>query len=159
VYEKETRVSVDIEVVIGSALRHVRRLRGLNLHDVEARSGGDLKATTVAAYERGERTVSLERFFRLCDLYEIAPERLVAEISRVREGRSSVVIDPERIEHLGSVEGLLVADFVHSVRGLRRTPSEGAITLRAGDLEVLASASGQPPQGLLRKIDDALSRS
>ena len=37
-------------------------------------------ATSVAGYERGERNISLERFVLLCRLYEVPPERLLAEI-------------------------------------------------------------------------------
>ncbi len=128
------------------------------MHDVESRSGGDLKRTTVAAYERGERAVSVERFFRLCRQYDIAPERLIAEISRASAGRASVVVDQDRIDRLGSVEALLVSDFVHSVREMRGDPHGGVITLRVGDLQVLASASGEPTDELLAKIGIALDR-
>lgn len=147
----------EIAVVVGRVLRHARQSRGLTLRDVGLRSGGAFKPTAVAGYERGERAISLERLFELCRLYEIPPERLIAEISRIVEGHPPVVVDLQEIEGLGSTEALLVADFVHEVRGMRRrTPPGDTVTLRAGDLEVLASASGHRPDELLPKIAPAL---
>ena len=54
------------------------------------RSGGRFKPSSVASYERGERQISLERFFALAEVYDVTPERVVAAIAyhleRDREG-------------------------------------------------------------------------
>lgn len=39
----------------------------------------------MASYERGERQISLERFFALAEVYEVAPERIVAAIAHELE--------------------------------------------------------------------------
>ena len=60
--------------------------RGLSLRQVTVRSGGRFKPSSVASYERGERMISLERLFALAEVYEVAPERIVAAIAHRLEG-------------------------------------------------------------------------
>lgn len=71
-------------------MRQVRAGRSLSLRQVTVRSGGRFKPSSVASYERGERQISLERFFSLAEVYDVAPERIVAAIAyrleRQREG-------------------------------------------------------------------------
>jgi transcriptional regulator with XRE-family HTH domain len=78
-------------------LRQVREGRSLSLRQVTVRSGGRFKPSSVASYERGERQISLERFFSLAEVYEVAPERIVAAIAyrleRQREGDHPAVKD------------------------------------------------------------------
>ena len=42
---------------VGERLRAIRRQKGLSLHDVEARSTLEFKASVLGAYERGERAI------------------------------------------------------------------------------------------------------
>lgn len=60
--------------------------RALSLRQVTVRSGGRFKPSSVASYERGERMISLERLFALAEVYEVAPERIVAAIAHRVEG-------------------------------------------------------------------------
>ena len=48
---------------VGRALRRARLARGLTLRQVGERSLGAFKPTAVAGYERGERAISLKRFY------------------------------------------------------------------------------------------------
>ena len=64
---------------VGSALRRSRQAQGLTLRDVGIRSGGIFTPTAVAGYERGERSISLQRFCDLATFYGVAPEDLLAE--------------------------------------------------------------------------------
>src|SRR3990172_6767596 len=118
------RVDAEIALEVGRALRHARRSRGLTLREVGMRSGGALRPTAVAGYERGERDISLRRFIQLAGLYAIPPARLVGEIDRRIQDRPQVTIDVPAIERLGTTEGMLVADFVHEVRTLRRSGAD-----------------------------------
>ncbi len=63
---------------LGTALRSARRERGLKLRDVAMWSGRRFAPTTVAGYEHGQRSISVERFCALADLYGTAPEELLA---------------------------------------------------------------------------------
>jgi transcriptional regulator with XRE-family HTH domain len=62
---------------IGDRLRAIRRQQGLSLHDVEARSGQEFKASVLGAYERGERALSVTRLLRLAELYDVPPDQLL----------------------------------------------------------------------------------
>lgn len=148
-----------IAVEIGRALRRARLARGLTLRDVSTASGGRFKATSVAGYERGERSISLERYVSLCAVYGVRPERLLVDIVSAIEGRSEPEIDLTVLEALGTGESALVSGFVRQVRTLRGAEDEDTIVLRAGDLEVLATASGKRPEELLEILRPVLRRS
>jgi transcriptional regulator with XRE-family HTH domain len=141
-----------IAVEIGRALRRLRRAHGLTLVDVATMSNGTFKATSVAGYERGERSITLERFCNLCQLYGLAPDRVLAEILRRTEGRIEPEIDLATLESLGTTESALLSGFARQVRGLRGEPQADTITLRAGDLEVLATAEGRQPEELAKAL-------
>src|SRR5947207_9519555 len=64
-------------VQVGERLRAIRRQKGLSLHDVEARSGQEFKASVLGAYERGERAISVSRLLRLAELYRVPPDQLL----------------------------------------------------------------------------------
>jgi transcriptional regulator with XRE-family HTH domain len=127
---------------IGAGLRRAREARRLTLRDVAAVSGDRFKATSVASYERGERAISVVRFCELCRFYGVRPDRLLGEIVRSVAGAEEPVIDIAILESLGSEEAALVSGFVQQVRALRGEVEEETIVLRAGDLEVLATAAG-----------------
>lgn len=140
-------------VETGRALRTVRRSRGLTLRELPDASGGGFKPSAVAAYERGDRTISLERFCALCRVYEVDPVRLLADILRELEGRRPVVIDIARLEELPRPDRDLVRRFVGQVRALRGQLAGEAITIRVGDLEVLATTAGRRGDELLELLD------
>ncbi len=62
---------------VGERLRAIRRQKGLSLHDVEARSGMEFKASVLGAYERGERAISVPRLLRLAEIYEVPSDQLL----------------------------------------------------------------------------------
>src|SRR6266550_9143207 len=63
----------------GSMLRRARRSRHLTLNDVMALTAGRFKPSVLGGYERGERTLSIDRFCELAVLYGVSPDRLLAE--------------------------------------------------------------------------------
>ena len=134
---------------VGIALRRARRARGLTLRAVSTLSDGRYKPTSIAGYERGERSISLERFCDLCRLYDVDPSTLLTEILETAGSAPEPGLDLERLEALGSSEAALVAGFVREIRTLRRGRPSDAIVLRAGDVEVLATAAGKRPEDLI----------
>jgi transcriptional regulator with XRE-family HTH domain len=150
--------SFDLEA--GRVLRRARLSRGLTLRQVGVQSGGAFKATAVAGYERGERSISLGRFCDLAAIYEIPPERLLAEVARAAAGRPSAIVDLALLESIEGVEAETVAGFVRNVRHLRGGNGEngGTVVLRAVDLAVVATAAGTRPDELLERIAPALRR-
>lgn len=83
---------------VGHALRRARRARGFTLRDVAVRSGGAFKPTAVAAYERAERSISLQRFCELAELCGVRPELLLAEVMMKRGGHGQEMVDLTRLE-------------------------------------------------------------
>ena len=52
-------------------LRKIRKLKGLSLQQVEALSNGLHKAVVVGSYERGSRSISVDRLIALAQLYNV----------------------------------------------------------------------------------------
>ena len=146
----------DLRVEVGRALRRARRARGLTLRDVGTRSAGRFKATAVAGYERAERSISVERFCELCQLYEMAPERLLLQALWHLSGRPDPTIDRGRMVELPTEERDSVGDFLEQVLRMRGDGREETITLRIRDLEVLATVSGHRLEEFLEHLRPAL---
>ena len=140
---------------VGSALRRARKARGLTLREVMRISSDEFNPSTLASYERADRPVSIERFFRLTRLYGISPVRLLADVVRRIEGRPRVLIDVGRLRHLGGAEAGILDGFSRNVSLLRRSPVGDTIALREGDLEVLATATGRRMDEFLDAITSA----
>jgi len=147
---------------IGRALRRARRERGLTLREASRLSGGRFKPTSLAGYERAERSIPLERFCELASLYGVEPDRLLASAVRAWEGRPELVVDVARATSIGGPEGRMLATFVQEIIELRgETEAEAeaeaeteaeTVTIRAADLEILASASGRTPAAVYKEI-------
>jgi len=148
-----------VAVEIGRALRQARRDRGLTLKDVARLSGNRFRPTSVAGYERAERSISVERFCALARLYGVAPDRLLSRAIRESEGKPEIVIDVASAERLSGAEGRLVAGFVEELLSLRGEPASGSIVIRSSDLEILASSSGKRADALLEDIRAAIRES
>jgi transcriptional regulator with XRE-family HTH domain len=138
---------------IGSVLRRIRRERDRTLKQVELRSGGRFKATSLAGYERGERDISLRRFLELCDVYEVDAGRLVSGIQRDLLSTTPIRVDPDRVAYLTGDLAEVLARHVDRVRSARGPSSEGgALALRHSDLEILATLAGVAPEDLVTFI-------
>ena len=62
---------------LGANLRRARNQNHMSLRTMEELTEGQFKASILGAYERGERSVSVERFHVLCFLYRTKPEELL----------------------------------------------------------------------------------
>lgn len=142
----------------GRALRRARAARGLTLRQVSTLTEGQFKATSVAGYERGERTISVERFCHLCDLYQVSPQAILGDIVRAVAGTTEPEIDLTRLEEMGTVERTLVAGFVRQIQEQRHGSPSETIVLREADLDVLATAAGTTREELAGALDPAIRR-
>jgi transcriptional regulator with XRE-family HTH domain len=141
---------------VGAALRRAREGRGLTLRDVMSASSGALNPSTLASYERATRTVPIERFYRIAILYGISPVRLLADVVRRVEGRPAVRIDVRRVRSMGGAEAAIVDGFIRNVFILRDQDVADTVSLREGDLEVLATATGRRVEAFRDAIEPAL---
>jgi transcriptional regulator with XRE-family HTH domain len=151
---------VRFAVTVGETLREARRRRGLTLQQVGSASNGRFKASAVGGYERGERMISLERFEELSRVYGIPADRLLGEVmDRLEpEGRGRVVLDLNRLPLLDARERELVSRFISGVRAQRGSFLGDVITLRSGDMEVLAMEAEVAPATLVRRLTPAIRR-
>jgi transcriptional regulator with XRE-family HTH domain len=147
---------------VGERLRAIRRQKGLSLHDVEARSNLEFKASVLGAYERGERAISVPRLLRLAEIYEVPadqllPRELDGEISLVDPGGASMTmeagftIDLVRLHDIDDPDAQILSRFATSIQLERQDFNGRMLTIRRSDLRVLAAVMG-------RKIDELGAR-
>lgn len=137
-------------VELGERLRNVRQQQDLSLHDVEAASDGELKASVVGAYERGERAVSVSRLRTLADFYRVPVSTLLPATGGQRpatapEPGDRLVIDLTRLDDgLVKVEERAVIErYVGAIQAQRGDYNGRILTVRASDVRALAAVLDQ----------------
>lgn len=142
------------ETHVGDRLRAIRRQKGLSLHDVEARSETEFKASVLGAYERGERAISVPRLLRLSEIYEVPPDQLLPNGSgpeidltdRVVDVDDAFVIDLVRLQALDDPEAQVLARYASTIQLQRQDFNGRLLTIRRDDLRVLAAVLGRRPE-------------
>jgi transcriptional regulator with XRE-family HTH domain len=139
---------------VGERLRAIRRQKGLSLHDVEARSTLEFKASVLGAYERGERAISVPRLLRLAEIYEVPADQLLprefdGEISLVESAGGSIdqgaafAIDLVRLHDVDDPDAQIISRFASSIQLERQDFNGRMLTIRRADLRVLAACMGR----------------
>jgi transcriptional regulator with XRE-family HTH domain len=148
---------------VGERLRSIRRQKGLSLHDVEARSGNEFKASVLGAYERGERAISVPRLMRLAEIYSVPADQLLprnAEIEIDLTDRDSgpfeegFTIDLERLRALEDPDGAVLSRYAATIQLQRQDFNGRILTIRRDDLRVLAAVLGRSPEDLIARLDE-----
>lgn len=157
---------------VGAQLRSVRKHAGLSLHDVAARSGREFKASTLGAYERGERTISVPRLRRLADIYgvtirELLPRDIAIEIDLTidRNGIVPGALPPTRHEStfatidLPAIYALepphdeMMQRYVSMVQRQRGEFGGRVLTIRHDDGVALAGLLGESAPLVVRRAE------
>lgn len=146
----------DYAVRLGDRLRNVRQQQRLSLHDVETASGGELKASVVGAYERGERAISVSRLRTLADFYGVPVAQILpGDGPRVEvqgPGTGGLRIDLARLQLQEGRAAEVVARYVDAIQ-VRRGDFNGRIlTIRSGDLQALAAVLNVAPDDLRAEL-------
>lgn len=121
-------------ITIGENLRAARRCRSWSLHDLEAASRGEFKASVLGAYERSERAISVARLCRLAEVLDVAAASLLPELGQP----DPVVLDLSAAESLSPVQGDFVERFLTTIQVMRRDVKGPTLAVRQADLKVLA---------------------
>jgi transcriptional regulator with XRE-family HTH domain len=135
---------------VGDRLRAIRRQKGLSLHEVEARSGQEFKASVLGAYERGERALSVSRLVRLAELYDVPADQLLPRTTEVEidiTDRASTfddgfTIDLVALQDTQEPDAEALARYAARVQLQRQDFNGRFLTIRRDDLQVLAAALG-----------------
>jgi transcriptional regulator with XRE-family HTH domain len=146
---------------VGDRLRAIRRQKGLSLHEVEARSGQEFKASVLGAYERGERALSVARLVRLAELYDVPPDQLMprdveVEIDLTDNGRldEGFTIDLVRLHELHEPDAEALGRYAARVQVQRQDFNGRFLTIRRDDLRVLAAVLGRSLEELGARLDE-----
>ena len=150
---------------VGERLRAIRRQKGLSLHDVEARSNLEFKASVLGAYERGERAISVPRLLRLAEIYEVPGDQLLpreleaavslldAEAGDGIDPNAKFTIDLVRLHELDDPDAHILDRFATSLQRERQDFNGRMLTIRRSDLRVLASCMGRSLEELGSRLE------
>jgi transcriptional regulator with XRE-family HTH domain len=143
---------------VGASLRAARLDAGFSLEQLARRSGGRYKPSSLGGYERGERTISIPRFCDLAELLGVPADQLLSRALRYLdpEKHGEVMIDLGRLPD--SAAGRRVAEYAHTVKSMRGDFLSDVLTLRAGDLRVIARTSAMPMRRLVSNLGQAIRR-
>ena len=150
------------EALVGERLRSIRRQKGLSLHDVEARSGMEFKASVLGAYERGERAISVPRLLRLAEIYQVPGDQLLPRSAEVDADvtqrddpfEEGFTIDLERLRELDDPEASVLSRYAETIQLQRQDFNGRLLTIRRDDLRVLAAVLGRRAEDLARRLDE-----
>jgi transcriptional regulator with XRE-family HTH domain len=155
------RVAISTQRV-GDRLRSIRRQKGLSLHEVEAMSNEEFKASVLGAYERGERSISVPRLQRLARFYGVPVDQLLprdADDEAAGDSHSpgaspgKVRIDLVRLLETEGPECTVLQRYVSMVQMQRGDFNGRVLTIRSDDLRALASVLEQSPEVLLGRLE------
>ena len=139
--------------LVGEKLRKMRQERGMSLQEVCTLSGGSFVVSTLSAYERGKRSLSLERVHELAGIYGQSTNSLLdvdnqPDLQRSVAGNTPLRIRLESLARLTPDERRPLETYLDFLRQLRNDPARDMLTLRKDDLVYLSSLYGVRPQAL-----------
>jgi len=147
---------------VGERLRAIRRQKGLSLHDVEARSALEFKASVLGAYERGERAISVPRLIRLAEIYSVPTDQLLPrgsepseiDLTERSEGdEGGFTIDLVKLHELEDSDASVLERYASTIQLQRQDFNGRMLTIRRDDLRVLAAVLGRSPEELGVRLD------
>lgn len=141
---------------VGERLRAIRRQKGLSLHDVEARSSMEFKASVLGAYERGERAISVPRLLRLSEIYEVPSDQLLprdhadGEINLSDGDRrpgvdmsTGYTVDLVRLHETDDPDASILSRYASTIQLERQDFNGRLLTIRREDMRILAAVLGR----------------
>jgi transcriptional regulator with XRE-family HTH domain len=139
--------------LVGEKLRKMRQERGMSLQEVCSLSGGSFVVSTLSAYERGKRSLSLERLNELAGIYGQSPTSLLdiddqPDFQRSIAGNTPLRVRLESLARLAPEERRPLETYLAFLRQLRNDPARDLLTIRKEDLAYLSSLYGVRPQAL-----------
>ena len=139
--------------LVGEKLRRMRQDRNMSLQEVCSRSGGSFVVSTLSAYERGKRSLSLERLCELAAIYGQSPMTILdiedePEFQRALTTNGPLRIRLDSLQRLSEEERKPLETYLSFLRELRNDPARDMLTIRKEDLNYLSGLYGVRPQAL-----------
>ena len=143
---------------LGEILRETRLEVGLTLRQLEMATQGRFKPSAVGGYERGERDISAVRLVELADALQTRPDALVAAAMRrlQPDAYRSVSVNLDRLAALPGQTPVLVGGLAQRLKLQRGDPFTDVVTIRAGDLAIIASEARCSPDEVIAGIQGAV---
>jgi hypothetical protein len=110
------------------------------LADFEIHSGGTVTAVAMGSYERGTRTLSINKLLVICDIFQISPIHILAPAQELNTADSSGrhIYDLRALQGLPqSTEKTHLLAYIHQIIRERGDWKGAVISLRASDVENL----------------------
>src|SRR5437660_11552368 len=144
----------DYAKALGSKLRGIRQQQGLSLHGVEEKSRGRWKAVVVGSYERGDRSVTVQKLAELADFYGVpVSELLPGDAAPTAMAPSpKLVIDLERMSQLPREKAGPLARYVAPIQSQRGDYNGRVLSIRQEDLRSLAVIYDASPSQLTEQL-------
>jgi transcriptional regulator with XRE-family HTH domain len=147
-------------VQVGERLRAIRKQKRLSLHDVEAQSVQEFKASVLGAYERGERALSLPRLDRLAQFYRVPVDQL---LPRNHNGdtagddstgvRPKLAIDILKLSQLQGAPFEMLTRFMRMIQVQRQDFNGRVLTIRADDKRAIAAMLDIPVDQVALRLE------
>ena len=133
-------MSQDYAHALGARLRAIRAQQGLSLHGVEEKSEGRWKAVVVGSYERGDRSVTVQRLAELADFYAVPVSELLPDSapSGAAEPPPRLIIDLEKLQVVPAERAGPLARYAAAIQSQRGDYNGKVLTIRSEDLRSLA---------------------
>lgn len=142
---------------LGSRLRTARQRRGLTRADVERRSDGRWKVSSLSAYERGLRSLKVQHLAELAELYQVPVTSLLPELELGDGSRPAqippIVLNLDRLRKLPPTRTGPLRRWIAMTPGRRSEDDRHTLAIRRSDLPVLAKIYNTTPTGLLERLD------
>ena len=125
---------------LGARLRAIRTQQGLSLHGVEEKSRGRWKAVVVGSYERGDRSVTVQKLADLAEFYGVPVSELLPGdvLPTLIAPSPKLVIDLERMAQLPKDQAGPLARYVATIQSQRGDYNGRVLSIRQEDLRALA---------------------
>jgi transcriptional regulator with XRE-family HTH domain len=142
-------------ISVGESLRRFRLRQGLTLTEVSQRSGSRFTASSLGAYERNDRAITVDRLRELADVYGVdvallfpgaGPDTDESTIDLVSlESRVGIVVDLNRFRVVESDAADAVMAFGTAIKAMRREATSSVLVVRRSDASMLAAALRADP--------------
>jgi transcriptional regulator with XRE-family HTH domain len=145
-------------VLVGERLRTIRKQKRLSLHEVEAQTNQEFKASVLGAYERGERALSLPRLDRLAQFYRVPIGQLLprdaASVGEASTGeRQKLAIDITKLTQLTGAPFEMLTRFVRMIQVQRQDFNGRVLTIRADDKRAIAAMLDIPVDQVTSRLE------
>jgi transcriptional regulator with XRE-family HTH domain len=144
----------DYAKALGARLRAIRTQQGLSLHGVEEKSHGRWKAVVVGSYERGDRSVTVQRLAELAAFYGVPVAELLpgGGPNGAAEPAPRLVIDLEQLSSVPAERAGPLARYAATIQSQRGDYNGRVLSIRQEDLRSLAVIYDESPSLLTEQL-------